>query len=103
MPCHWLVPERVAMSTCAPGCLPNSALYESRCTLNSRTASTPSSMPLVPPGCMLLWAAPVNFTPLSRDRFWCGRLAETAILLAVVEGEMPVPRAFCVEKFATHG
>src|SRR5437870_12944429 len=37
---------------------PYTTLFRSRCTLNSRTASTPRSIPLVPPGCMLFSAAP---------------------------------------------
>src|SRR5437870_9347949 len=82
---------------------PYTTLFRSRCTLNSRTASTPKSIPLVPPGCILFSAAPVYSTPLSRKRFCCGRLPETAKLFPVVEFDVPVPPVFIQVKLTTPG
>ena len=72
-------------------------------TLNSRTASTPSSCWLVPPGVMLFSAAPVNSTPFKRKIFCCGRFPSTAKLLPLVELETPMPPVFSQVKFTTPG
>src|SRR5579884_4178067 len=63
-------------------------------TLNSRTASTPSSCPLVPPGWRLISASPVYSTPFSRNRFSCGRRPDTANMFATAELETPTPPVF---------
>ncbi len=102
-PCHWFVPDCVTMVTWPPGFLPYSAPYVSRRMLNSLTESMPISCPLAPPGVMLFSAAPVNSTPFSRKRFCCGRLPETANMLAVVELEIPIPPVFSHVKFTTPG
>ena len=60
-------------------------------TLNSRTASTPSNWPLVPPGVTLMSDAPVYSIPLSRNRLSCGRRPLTANMLPTEEFEVPMP------------
>ncbi len=42
-------------------------------TLNSRTASMPSSSPLTPPGVMASWLEPVYSMPFSSNRLSAGR------------------------------
>ncbi len=59
--------------------------------------------PLVPPGCILFSAAPVNSTPFNENRFCCGRLPSTTKLFPLVEFDTPVPPIFCEVKLTTPG
>src|ERR1700728_684679 len=90
VPCHELGPDEVTIETCAPSRLPKLAPYVSLTTLNSRTASTPSNWPLVPPGVTLMSEAPVYSTPLSRKRLSCGRRPEMENMFPTDEFEVPM-------------
>src|SRR5580698_4514371 len=91
VPCSLFVPDCVTMLTCAPSRLPYVEPYVSLTTLNSRTASTPSSCPLVPPGVTLMSDAPVYSIPFSRKRLSCGRRPDTEYILPTDELDVPTP------------
>lgn len=85
------MPDCVTMLTWAPE---RSRYSAPRGTLNVRTASPPSSIPLVPAVCMFAFCGTRKFNAIQEKMVCFGLLPETAQLFPFVWFETPVPRFF---------